>query len=141
MLNGLTASPLRFAQYGDGPTLATRWGPQPSARQTRDNPSPLPLPTICHTPSTAMAQPQGTLERKTTSRHPSALLTSVVNTKLEGDLVTGTVDAAHERAHMIPAIRDASRADVKKEIVRINSPLTDDPIHSFAFTRRRTSDP
>ena len=41
----------------------------------------------------------------------------------EGDLVTGTVDVAHKRAHMLAGMRAADRAVEKKDLVRVCSLL------------------
>ena len=60
----------------------------------------------------------------------------------EGDLVTGTVDISHERAHIVPAIRDGKRNAEKKALVRANfyTRWTIQP-NVFISVRRITSPP
>jgi hypothetical protein len=45
-------------------------------------------------------------------------LTSTRISPPQGDLVMGTIDATHERAYMLPAIRDEDHTEEKRAVVR-----------------------
>lgn len=71
----------------------------------------------------AVFQPEGSITPSRVSptfgQHASKLQ--------EGDLVTGSIDIAHERVHMLPSIRDEGHAEQKKALVHTYPSLANHP--------------
>ena len=66
-----------------------------------------------------VVQPRGSLDSGTLSSRVSGISSRRGAKLLEGDLITGTVNVVHDRAYMLPAIRDPNRATEKEEVVRV----------------------
>jgi len=73
------------------------------------------------------SQPRGSLESGSTSSRVSGVSSQRGSKLQEGDLITGTINLVHERAYMLPAIRDEGRAEEKKAMVCAYLSLADDP--------------
>jgi hypothetical protein len=79
-----------------------------------------------------VVQPRGSLQGSETS-HASGASSRHVPHMQEGDLITGTIDLTHELAHMLPAIRDSSRAGEKEDMVCVHLSLDDNLTSPIRF--------
>jgi hypothetical protein len=73
------------------------------------------------------SQSRGSLDSRSTSARFSGISSRRAAQLEEGDLITGTIDITHERAYMLPTIRDEDRAEEKKALVCNYFSLVDDP--------------
>lgn len=80
------------------------------------------LPVIGSIPG--YRQPKGSRD-STTSRLSGASASKRGELLREGDLVTGTINVVHERAHMVPTVRNPNRQGEKAEIVCVHSFLVE----------------
>ena len=74
-------------------------------------------------PVPGLAQPKANLDGSMSSR-ASGISDHWLSLVQEGDLITGTIDISHERAHMVPPNDCAAE---KKNVVCTHSPLFDNP--------------
>ena len=74
-----------------------------------------------------VSQPRSSLDSGSISSRFSGISSRRAAQLEEGDLITGTIDITHERAYMLPAIRDEDCAEERKALVWICLFLADNP--------------
>lgn len=75
----------------------------------------------------AESQEKGSLELGSTTGRVSGVSVRRQSKLQEGDLITGTVDISHERAHMLSAMRDEKHEREKRFLVCVYLPLAGVP--------------
>ena len=86
------------------------------------------LPKVGVVPSVPQLKGSLDLGSGDTTSHLSAMSSRRTSRIEEGDLITGTIDITHERAHMLSAIQDPNRTLEKSELVCAHLSLISDRI-------------